>query len=112
MTCLSSSTLKRATTTVPPSIKLGGDGFTTKIAVGGEWEVAPITHPMIMSFDGMTHFLHQRLMKCRRNLQLHGLIKQMIKLFFEKAVKKVFKGWVQIHCIPLVTFLQLTTLGP
>ena len=112
MTCLSSSTLKHATTPVPPSIKLGWNGFTTKIAVGEEWEVAPITHPMIMSFDGMTHFLHQRLMKCRRNLQLHGLIKQTIKLFFEKGVKKIFKGWVQIHCIPLVTFLQLTTLGP
>ena len=75
MTCLSSSTLKRATPPVPPSIKLGGNGFTTKIAVGGEWEVAPITHPMIMSFDGMTNFLHQRLMKCRRNLQLRGLMK-------------------------------------
>ena len=112
MTCLSSSTLKRATAPVPPSIKLGGNGFTTKIAVGGEWEVAPITHPMIMSFDGMTHFLHQRLMKCRRNLQLRGLMKHESQLTIKKVVKKIFKGWVQIHCIPLVTFLQLTTLGP
>ena len=112
MTCLSSSTLKRATAPVPPSIKLGGNGFTTKIAVGGEWEVAPITHPMIMSFDGMTHFLHQRLMKCRRNLQLRGLMKHASQLTIKKVVKKIFKGWVQIHCIPLVTFLQLTTLVP
>ena len=112
MTCLSSLTLKRATTPVPPQIKLGWNVFTTKIAVNGKWKVAPITHPMIMRFDGMTHFLHQSLMKGRRNLQLHGLIKQTIKLFFEKVVKKVFKGWVQIHCIPLVTFLQLTTLVP
>ena len=112
MTCLSSSTLKRATPPVPPSIKLGGNDFTTKIAMGGEWEVAPITHPMIMSFDGMTHFLHQRLMKGRRNLQLRGLMKHESQLTIKKVVKKIFKGWVQIHCIPLVTFLQLTTLGP
>ena len=112
MTCLDSSTLKRATPPVPPSIKLGGNGFTTKIAVGGEWEVAPITHPMIMSFDGMAHFLHQRLMKCRRNLQLRGLMKHESQLTIKKVVKKIFKGWVQIHCIPLATFLQLTTLGP
>ena len=80
MTCLSSSTLKRATPPVPPSIKLGGNGFTTKSAVGGKWEVAPITHPMIMSFDGMTQFLHQHLMKCRRNLQLRGssMIKRVL----------------------------------
>ena len=112
MTCLSSSTLKRATPPVPPSIKLGWNSFTTKIAVDGEWEVAPITHPMIMSFDGMTNFLHQRLMKCRRNLQLRGLMKHESQLTIKKVVKKIFKGWVQIHCIPLVTFLQLTTLGP
>ena len=92
MTCLSSSTLKRATTPVPPLIKLGWNGFTTKIAVGGEWKVAPIAHPMIMSFDGMTHFLHQRLMKCRRNLKLRGLIKQTIKLFFEESRQENLQG--------------------
>ena len=63
-----------------------------------------------MSFDGITHFLHQHLMKVQRNLELRGLINQAIKLFFEKVVKKIFKGWVQSHCIPLVTFVQLTTL--
>ena len=94
MTCLSSSTLKRATPPVPPSIKFGGDGFTTKSAVGGKWEVAPITHPVIMSFDGMTQFLHQRLMKCRRNLQLRGLMKHESQLTIKKVVKKIFKGWV------------------
>ena len=112
MTCLSSSTLKRATPPVPPSIKLGGNGFTTKSAVGGKWEVAPITHPMIMSFDGMTQFLHQRLMKCRRNLQLRGLMKHESQLTIKKVVKKIFKGWVQIHCIPLAIFVQLAMLGP
>ena len=55
-----------ATTPVPPSIKLGGNGFTTKIAVDGEWEVASIANPMIMSFDGMAHFLHFNLMKENR----------------------------------------------
>ena len=97
MTCLSSSTLKRATPPVPPSIKLGGNGFTTKIAVGGEWEVAPITHPMIMSFDGMTHFLHQRLMKFQRNLQLRGLMKHASHLTIKKVVKNIAKCWVKIH---------------
>ena len=70
MTCLGSSTLKSATTPVPPSIKLGGNGFTTKIAVDGEWEVASIAHPIIMSFDGMAHFLHQCLMKVQRKTLL------------------------------------------
>ena len=110
MTCLGSSTLKSATTPVPPSIKLWGNDFTTKIAVDGKWEVASIANPMIMSFDGTAHFLHQHLMKVQRNLELRGLINQAIKLFFEKVVKKIFKGWVQSHCIPLVTFVQLTTL--
>ena len=55
--------LKNATTPVPPSIKLGGNSFTTKIAVDGKWEVLLIVHPMIMSFDGITHFIHHDLMK-------------------------------------------------
>ena len=110
MTCLGSSTLKSATTPVPPSIKLGWNGFTTKIAVGGEWEVASITNPMIMSFDGMTHFLHQRLMKFQRKFQLHGLMKHASHLTIKKVVKNIKKSGVQNHCIPLVTFVQLTTL--
>ena len=65
---------------------------------------------MIMSFDGMAHFLHQHLMKVQRNLELRGLINQAIKLFFEKVVKKIFKGWVQSHCILFVTFVQLAML--
>ena len=69
-----------------------------------------IAHPMIMSFDGMAHFLHQRLMKVQRKLELRGFINQAIKLFFEKVVKKIFKGWVQSHCIPFVTFVQLAML--
>ena len=63
-----------------------------------------------MSFDGMAHFLHQHMMKVQRNLELRGLINQAIKLFFEKVVKKIFKGWVQSHCIPFVTFVQLAML--
>ena len=63
-----------------------------------------------MSFDGMTHFLHQRLMKVRRNLQLRGLMKHESQLTIKKVVKKIFKGWVQSHCIPLVTFVQLAML--
>ena len=65
-----------------------------------------------MSFDGMTHFFHHDLMKVKRSLELRGLIKHASQLTIKKVVKKIFKGWVQIHCIPLVTFLQLTTLGP
>ena len=83
MTCLGSSTLKRATTPVPPSIKLGGNGFTTKIAMNGERKVVPIAHPMIMGFDGMAHFLHLDLMKENRGLDLCALIKHAIKLFLK-----------------------------
>ena len=50
-------------------------------------------------------------MKVQRSLELRGLIKQTIKLFFEKVVKKVFKGWVQSHCVLLVTLLQLVSVS-
>ena len=97
MTCLGSSTLKNATTPVPPSIKLWGNDFTTKIAVDGEWEVTSIANPMIMSFDGITHFLHQRLMKVQRNLQLSGLMKHASHLTIKKVVKNITKSGVKIH---------------
>ena len=97
MTCLGSSTLKSATTPVPPSIKLEGDGFPTKIAVNGERKVAPIAHPMIMGFDGMTHFIHPRLMKFQRNLQLRGLMNHASHLTIKKVVKNIVKSGVQIH---------------
>ena len=60
---------------------------------------------MIMSFDGMAHFLHQRLMKFQRNLQLRGLMKHASHLTIKKVVKNIKKSGVQNHCIPLVTFL-------
>ena len=97
--------LKRATTPVSPSIKLGGNGFTTKIAVDGEWEVVPIVLPMIMSFDGITHFIHHDLMKFQRN-QLRDLMNHEGHII----MKNIIKSGVKIHCIPLVTFVQLTTL--
>ena len=97
MTCLGSSTLKSAKTPVPPSIKLGGNGFTTKIAMNGERKVVPIAHPMIMGFDGMAHFLHQRLMKVQRNLQLSGLMKHASHLTIKKVVKNIAKSGVKIH---------------
>ena len=105
MTCLGSSTLKSATTPVSPSIKLWGNDFTTKIAVDGEWEVASITNPMIMSFDGITHFIHHDLMKFQRN-QLRDLMNHEGHII----MKNIKKSGVKIHCIPLVTFVQLTTL--
>ena len=97
MTCLGSSTLKSATTPVPPSTKLEGNGFTTKIAMNGERKVVPIAHPMIMGFDGMAHFLHQRLMKFQCNLQLCGLMNHAGYLTIKKVVKNVVKGGVKIH---------------
>ena len=75
-----------------------------------KWEVLLIVHPMVMGFDGITQFLHHDLMKVQRSLELRTLINQAIKLFFEKVVKKVVKGWVQSHCIHLVSFVQLATL--
>ena len=96
-----------ATTPVPPSVKLWGNGFPAKLAMNEKWEVLLIMHPIVMGFDGITQFLHHNLMKVQRSLELRTLINQAIKLFFEKVVKKVFKGWVQSHCIPLVTFVQL-----
>ena len=75
-----------------PSVKLGGNGFTTKIAVNGERKVPPIAHPMIMGFDGITHFLHLDLMKVHRGLELRALINQAINLFLDEVVKNVFKG--------------------
>ena len=102
MTCFRSHRrLKRlnptATTPVPPSIKLGGNGFTTKIAMNGKRKVIPIENPMIMGFDGMAHFLHQRLMKFKRNLQLRGLMNHAGHLTIKKVVKNVVKGGVKIH---------------
>ena len=97
MTCLGSSMLKNATTPVPPLIKLGWNGFTTKIAVDGEWKVASITYPMIMSFDGMAHFLHQRLIKVQRNLHISGLMKHASHLTIKKVVKNIAKSGVKIH---------------
>ena len=102
MTCFRSyRMLKRlnstATTPVPPSIKLWGNGFTTNIAVNAKRKVVPIAHPMIMGFDGMTHFLHQRLMKFQCNLQLRGLMNHAGHLTIKKVVKNVVKGWVKIH---------------
>ena len=97
MTCLSSSTLKSATNPVPPSIKLGGNGFPTKIAMNGERKVVPIANPIIMGFDGMTHFLHQRLMKFQRNLQLRGLMNHAGHLTIKKVVKNIAKSGVKIH---------------
>ena len=52
---------------------------------------------MIMSFDGMTHFLHQRLMKFQHNLQLRGLMKHASHLTIKKVVKNIAKCWVKIH---------------
>ena len=102
MTCFRSCRmLKRlnstATTPVPPSIKLGGNGFPTKIAMNSERKVVSIAHPMIMGFDGMAHFLHQRLMKFQRNLQLRGLMNHAGHLTIKKVVKNIVKGGVQIH---------------
>ena len=102
MTCFRSyRMLKRldstATTPVPPSVKLGGNGFTTKITMNGERKVVPIAYPMIMGFDGMAHFVHQRLMKFQRNLQLRGLMNHAGHLTIKKIVKNVVKGGVQIH---------------
>ena len=93
MKCFGSSTLKSATTPVPPSIKLGGNGFPTKIAMKGKRKVVPIAHPMIMGFDGMAHFLHPRLMKFKRNLQLRGLMNNAGNLTtIKKVVKNIVKG--------------------
>ena len=50
-----------------------------------------------MGFDGMTHFLHQRLMKFQRNLQLRGLMNHAGHLTIKKVVKNIVKGGVQIH---------------
>ena len=104
---LNQNATQLATTPVPPSIKLWGNGFPAKLAVDGKWKVLLIVHPMVMGFDGITQFLHHDLMKIQRSLELRTLINQAIKLFFEKVVKKVVKGWVQSHCIPLVSFVQL-----
>ena len=60
-----------------------------------------------MSFDGITHFLHQRLMKFQRNLQLRGLMKHASHLTIKKVVKNIKKSGVQSHCIPLVTFSSI-----
>ena len=65
---------------------------------------------MIMGFDGMTHFLHQRLMKFQCNPQLRDLMKHTSHLTIKKVVKNITKSGVQSHCIPLVTFVQLTRL--
>ena len=84
-------------TPVPPSVKLGGNGFPTKIAMHDERKVVPIADPMIMGFDGITHFLHLDLMKVHRGLELRALMNQTINLFLDEVVKNVFKGGVQIH---------------
>ena len=76
---------------MPHSVKLGGNGFTTKIAVNAKRKVVPIAHPMIMGFDGITHFLHLDLMKVHRDLELRALMNQAIKLFLDKVW--VVKGW-------------------
>ena len=62
-----------------------------------------------MGFDGMTHFLHQRLMKFQRKLQFRGLMNHAGHLTIKKVVENVFKGGVQfsIHGIPFEMFLQL-----
>ena len=86
-----------ATTPVPPSVKLGGNGFTTKIAMNGERKVVPIAHPMIMGLDGITHFLHLDLMKMHRDLELRGLMNHAGHLTIKKIVKNIVKGGVQIH---------------
>ena len=80
-----------------PSVKLGGNGFTTKNAVNGKRKVTPIAHPMIMGFDGITHFLHLDLMKVHRGVELRTLMNQAIKLFLDEVVKNGVKGGVQIH---------------
>ena len=104
---LNQNATQLATTSVPPSVKLWGNGFPAKLAMDEKWEVLLIVHPMVMGFNGITQFLHHDLMKLQRSLELRTLINQAIKLFFEKVVKKVVKGWVQSHCIPLVIFVQL-----
>ena len=60
-------------------------------------KVVPIAHPMIMGFDGMAHFLHQRLMKFQHNLQLRGLMNHAGHLTIKKVVKNIVKGGVKIH---------------
>ena len=68
-----------------------------KIAVNAKWKVTTIAYPMIMGFDGMAHFLHPRLMKFQRNLQLRGLMNHAGHLTIKKVVKNVVKGGVKIH---------------
>ena len=85
-----------AMTPVPPSVKLGGNGFPTNIAMNGERKVVPIAHPMIMGFDGMTHLLHLG-MKFQGNLQLCGLMNHAGHLTIKKVVKNVVTGGVQGH---------------
>ena len=58
---------------------------------------------MVMGFNSITQILHPDLMKVQRKLELQALLDQTIKLFLEKSVK----GWVQVHCTPLVSFVQL-----
>ena len=52
---------------------------------------------MIMGFDGITHFLNQRLMKFQRNLQLRGLMNHASYLTIKKVVKNIAKSGVKIH---------------
>ena len=91
------ATTSGITAPVTPPIKLGGNGVPTKLAVNGEWQVLPIVHPMVMGFNGMTHFLHLGLMKFQRSLQLRGLMKHAGQLAIDKVVKSVVKGGVQGH---------------
>ena len=86
-----------ATAPVSPSIKLGGNGFPTKLTVSGEREVLLIVHPMVMGFDGMAHLLHLGLMKFQRSLKLRALMNHAGNFAIKKVVKNVVKGGVQVH---------------
>ena len=103
MKCFGSSTLKERNDPCASLDQTRGECFTTKIAMNGERKVAPIAHPMIMGFDGITHFIHLRLMKFQCNLQLNGLMNHASHLTIKKVVKNVVKsGWRSIAMdIPL-----------